>query len=316
MNDPFDYYQMMNFGASDYNGGVVYTFKGNLLGNDEPTMEILENSWKGFANSYMGVMKLSELLALIPNTVDKAIYTYNVTAVHGSWNAVNNLNSADAKLDPMQPFLIRNRYAAADVKLNYASTVYNPTINSISSAPRRAADNNITMAQINIANENSADYVIVAEDSEFTPAFDNGYDASKFMNEEVNLYVEAEEKMSIFATNNLENTTMGVSSVLGGKYTMTFSNVKGDNLMLVDKLTGARVAMVEGNTYEFEVAANTVNDRRFVVVPMAKMPTAIENTEAVKSAKGVYTITGQFVGEDINVLPAGVYVVDGVKVVK
>lgn len=317
INDPFEYYQMMNFDATTPSG-VVYTFTGSLLGNSEPTMQILENSWKGFANSYMGVMQLSELLKLIPNTVDKAIYTYNVDAVHGSWEPVTNLNSNGAKLNPMQPFLIRNRYDAAEVALDYGKTVYYPTTGETppASAPSRAAVNDITMAKITIANENSTDYVIVAEDNEFTPSFDNGYDASKFMNDEVNLYVEAEEKMSIFATDKLENTTLGVSSVLGGKYTITFSDVNGDNFVLVDNMTGAQIAMTEGSSYEFEMAANTVNNHRFEIVAAAKMPTAIENTEVKANAKGVYTLMGQYVGENINKLPAGVYVVNGVKIVK
>ena len=124
--------------------------------------------------------------------------------------------------------------------------------------------------------------------------------------------------MSIFATDNLENTYVGFQSVNGGNYTIEFANVQGEELTLIDHETGAQVAMVEGNTYEFTAAANSVNDYRFEIVESAKLPTAIENTEAVKSAKGVYTITGQYVGEMNvwNTLPAGIYVVNGEKRVK
>ena len=76
--------------------------------------------------------------------------------------------------------------------------------------------------------------------------------------------------------------------------------------------------MVEGATYEFNADANTVNDYRFEIVETNNAPTALENTEAVKSAKGIYTLTGQYMGE-MNVwnsLPAGVYVVNGEKRVK
>lgn len=317
LNSPFEYYQMMNFDATTA-AGVVYTFKGNLLGNSEPVMQVLENSWKGFANSYMGVMKLSELLALIPDGVDKAVYTYDVKAAYASWNPVTNLNAATATLNPMQPFLIRNRYDAANVELDYAATVYNPALGIVpNAAPRRNTSvSDLSKAKITVANENSTDYVIIAESEEFTPAFDNGYDASKFMNDEVNLYVEDDEKMSIFATNNLENTMLGVSSVLGGNYTMSFSNVSGNNYVLIDNLTGAQTAIIEGNSYEFEIKANTVNSHRFAIVPASKIPTAIENAGVKANVKGVYTLMGQYVGEKIDKLPAGVYVVDGVKVVK
>ena len=138
------------------------------------------------------------------------------------------------------------------------------------------------------------------------------------MNDDVNMYVTADEKMAIFATDNLENTYVGLSTVKGGNYTITFANVQGEELTLIDHETGAKVAIAEGNTYAFTAAANAVNDYRFEVVGAAKLPTAIENTEAVKSAKGIYTITGQYLGE-MNVwnsLPAGVYVVNGEKRVK
>ena len=316
LNDPFEYYQMLNFVATTP-AGVEYTMKGRLLGNSEPTMNILENSWKGFANSYLGQVKLSELLALIPNTVDKAIYTYDVNATYATWNPVTNLNAATMMLDPMQPFLIRNRYEAAEVEMDYERAVYNPALGipNPASAPRRAV-NTWTMVDILVSGENCNDHIVVAEGEDFSADFDNGYDASKFMNEGINMYISADEKMAIFATDNLENTYVGLQTINGGNYTIEFANVQGEELTLIDHETGARVAMVEGATYEF--TANGTNDYRFEIVGRQNMPTAIENTEAVKSAKGVYTITGQYVGEMNvwNTLPAGVYVVNGEKRVK
>ena len=45
-------------------------------------------------------------------------------------------------------------------------------------------------------------------------------------------------------------------------------------------------------------------------------PTEETVEETVNAPKAIYTIMGQYVGQDWNTLPAGVYVVDGVKVVK
>ena len=321
MNDPFEYYQLLDFVATSPTSGTKYTMEGNLLGNSEPTMEILENSWKGFANSYMGQISLAELLKLIPSSVDKAIYTYDVTAKNATYEPVTNLNSAKMMLNPMQPFLIRNRNAAANVELDYEHAVYNPTLGianpSPASAPSRALVN-MTMATMLISGEDCKDKVIIAANEDFTSAFDNGYDASKFMNDGINMYVSADEKMAIFATDNLNNTYVGLQTVNGGNYTIEFVDVQGAELTLVDHETGAQVAMVEGATYEFTAAANSTNDYRFEIVEPAKLPTAIENAEAVKSPKGVYTITGQYVGEMNvwNTLPAGIYVVNGEKLVK
>ena len=43
---------------------------------------------------------------------------------------------------------------------------------------------------------------------------------------------------------------------------------------------------------------------------------ALETVIANVSSTGVYSLLGQYLGEDVNVLPAGIYVVNGKKVVK
>ena len=320
MAEPFAYYQMYNY-ATTANTKVI--MKGQLFGNDSPELSVRGNFWNGYANTYMGPMNILALIDMIPDEVQKAIYLYDITSDQTSWEPLNLLDatSTDA-IQPMQPFLIRNTNAAGVVPVDYADAVYYPTTGETkpgaAPAPRRAAASNITKAKLIVKGENCIDRVTVAESADFSAEFDNGYDAAKYMNDGINMYVSADEKMSIFATDNLENTYVGFQSVNGGNYTIEFANVQGEELTLIDYETGARVAMVEGTTYEFNADANTVNDYRFEIVGRANMPTAIDNTEAVKSAKGVYTITGQYVGEMNvwNTLPAGVYVVNGEKRVK
>ena len=74
--------------------------------------------------------------------------------------------------------------------------------------------------------------------------------------------------------------------------------------------------MEEGASYEFAAQPNSIIEGRFEIVGRNNAPTAIENTEVKANVKGIYTITGQYVGEDFKALPAGVYVVNGVKIVK
>lgn len=313
MATPFEYYQMQH---NTSNLGTIVTMKGQLFGNESPVFDIKGQSWNGFANSYMAPISAEQLIALIPATVDKSfqIYEINTLTNKGSWKAVSLLELEDIR--PMQAFLIRNTKAAADVTVDYAQAVYNPA--TPNAAPARRAVNNMTKAKLIVKGENCIDRVIVAEDDQFSAEFDNGYDAAKYMNDGINMYVSADEKMSIFATDDLSNTYVGLQTVNGGTYTIEFANVQGEELTLIDHETGAQVAMVEGNTYEFTAAANSTNDYRFEIVEPAKLPTAIENAEAVKSAKGIYTITGQYVGEMSvwNTLPAGIYVVNGEKLVK
>ena len=315
LDQAFEYYQMLHNTATV---GTKVTFKGNLVGNDCPAPVVRAHYWNGYANSYSAPIDGSALLAQIPAPADKAfyLYEYDVVSEKFSWVAKSNLSIRE--IQPMQPFLIRNpKDDEVALALNYAAAVYNPATTP-SNAPARSVANNMTKVEFIVRGEAGVDHVIVAQDDEFSAAFDNGYDVTKYMNDDVNMYVTADEKMAIFATDNLENTYVGLSTVKGGNYTITFANVQGREFTLIDHETGARVLMVEGNTYEFTAAANATNDYRFEIVESAKMPTAIENAEAVKSAKGIYTITGQFMGEMSvwNSLPAGVYVVNGEKRVK
>lgn len=315
LDQAFEYYQMEHNTATV---GTKVTFKGKLVGNDCPAPVIRPNFWNGYANSYSAPIDGAALLALIPAPADKAFYLYeqDVLTLKFAWVAQSNLHLNN--IQPMQPFLLRNPSADdAALALNYAAAVYTPATTPNNAPARRVADD-MTKVEFVVRGENGVDHVIVAQDDEFSDAFDNGYDVTKYMNDDVNMYVTADEKMAIFATDNLENTYVGFSTVKGGNYTITFANVQGEELTLIDHETGAQVAMVEGNTYEFTAAANATNDYRFEVVGAAKMPTAIENAEAVKSVKGIYTITGQYLGEMSvwNSLPAGVYVVNGEKRVK
>ena len=319
MADPFNYYQMINYGTVMNNTKVI--MNGSLVGNIIPQLNVRANAWNGYANSCTAPMNINVLLSEIPNSVQKAIYLLDITAQQTTWIPRTNLNEDEPNMQniaPLQPFLICNELAAANVNVSYEYAVYNPNMGIGNPAPARRLANYMTKAKMVVKGEGCVDRVIVAEDDEFSAEFDNGYDAVKYMNDGVNMYITADKKMSIFATDDLNNTYVGLQTVKGGNYTIEFANVQGEELFLIDHETGAQVAMVEGATYEFTADANSANDYRFEVVSPRKVTTAIENAEAVKSAKGIYTITGQYVGEMSvwNSLPAGIYVVNGEKLVK
>lgn len=314
MAEPFTYYQMQH-NAPEI--GTMVRMYGKLYGNTSPELNIKASRWNAFANSFSAPIDGQTLINLIPNSVDKTFYLYDITKDQAVWKSYTLLNiNMQGGIRPMQPFLIRNTQGAANVTVDYQQAVYNPAITAAAGAPARRTLDEITKAELIVSGENCADYLLVAENDQFTAEFDNGYDAAKYMNDGINMYVSANEKMSVFATDNLENTYVGFQAVKAGAYTIEFANVQGEELILIDLETGARVAMTEGNTYEF--TANEANDYRFQITKISKVATDIENTEAVKSATGIYTITGQYMGEMNvwNTLPAGVYVVNGEKRVK
>ena len=118
------------------------------------------------------------------------------------------------------------------------------------------------------------------------------------------------------ATDNIDRTVLAFAAGEATEYTISFEGVEGNEFTLRDIVTGAMVSMTEGATYTFTQEANTTNAARFEILGSAKLPTAIENVDAEAKAHGIYTIAGQFVGNDFNALSAGVYVVNGVKIVK
>jgi hypothetical protein len=97
---------------------------------------------------------------------------------------------------------------------------------------------------------------------------------------------------------------------------MSFKNVEGTEYAIRDNVTGQVYAIEEGASFGFAAQPNSTAENRFEIVSIHKVPTAVENTESAAKAHGIYTMLGQYVGEDFNALPAGVYVVDGVKIVK
>ena len=301
-----------------------YKLEGELVGNVNAELEA-DLHWTPFANSYTAEVDLTAMLTAIKNEnlgVYPAIYLAvpsGVGAAEGAytWKAfeIEDAEDDNVKMNPMQAFILLNNGAAQVETINYASMVYAPAVPGSAPAPARrtaSARENTAKLRIFVTNEEGiSDNMKLRENANVT-AFE------KFMNDDVNIYAMADMKASIVAAEDINNTYVGFSTVKGGKFTISFANVEGREFTLVDHETGARVAMVEGNTYEFTAAANSTNDYRFEIVESAKLPTAIENTEAVKSAKGVYTITGQYVGEMNvwNTLPAGIYVVNGEKRVK
>ena len=322
-NKPFATYELLANRGYDKNApsvGPKYTFAGKLVGNDNATLNV-NTYWTPFTNSYSASIDVPAMWDVVKagQIVDEFIYIATPGGLGTyTWKAVDSETDgySTMKLAPMQAFILKKTLGSTqteDVVLNYKDMVYDP---SPATAPARRVNRSSDFSArmvITVENENG-----VWDELQLRETATNVKAAEKYMNADVNIYATTDMKDAILATENLENTYVGFSTVKGGQYTISFANVEGREFTLIDHETGARVLMVEGNTYEFTAAANATNDYRFEIVESAKMPTAIENAEAVKSAKGIYTITGQYLGE-MNVwnsLPAGVYVVNGEKRVK
>lgn len=311
LDKPFNAYNLMAYRGPSAAAPTI-TISGELVGNMNAPLNA-NMKWNTFANSYTAEIDAPALINYL------AQHSQNIDPI--IWVAENSGNSSitwGAKeaddiesLKPMQAFLLRNANYVETTAINYADMVYGFSGNNAPRRDRIASDNTAKIC-VNVANENGTwDDVVLRENV-------NTRIVEKYLNRDINIYIVDGEKNDIVAYEDLENTYVGFSTVKGGNFTISFTKAEGREFDLIDLETGARFAASEGETYSFSAAANYANDYRFKLVERAKMPTAIENTEVKANVKGIYTITGQFLGEMNvwNTLPAGVYVVNGAKLVK
>jgi hypothetical protein len=315
LNQPFAAYDLLANRLPSAAAPTI-TIAGELVGNDNGALNA-NMKWNPYANSYTAEIDAEALVNALKGSsnIADAIYVAKQNA-NGTitWNVKAGGLEAGLKLQPMQAFMLLNNKNVEAAAIDYASMVYGPATAAApaAGAPRRRVANYSAMVTINVANEEGTWDDVDLRENEEAKSYE------KYLNDDINIYVVADEKNDFIAAEDLAGTYVGFSTVNGGNFTINFANVEGREFDMIDMETGAKVAVMEGATYEFTAAANTVADYRFKLVERNNAPTAIDNTEAVKSAKGIYTITGQYLGEMNvwNTLPAGVYVINGEKRVK
>ncbi len=313
---------------------VEYTFTGVLAGgNDNNSLQFQRDGYHFFGNSYTGHISVDKLVEQImgDSEIDGTVWVwgadqnYHAVPLLALRNNPAAFQDYQKEIAPMETFVLKhNVTTTGSTELNYASAVWgNPRYASLTGAaagaPRRAIANENTHVRVVVTAENGkSDEVMLFEDALCSDDFDNGYDGTKYMNENaLNMYATVNgNNYSFVATDNIEGKKLTINTVNEVNYTMSFVNVNGEEYAIRDNATGAVIAIEEEATYQFAAQPNSVVEDRFEVVGIQKITTAIENTEAKASAKGIYTIMGQYVGEDFDLLPAGIYVVNGVKIVK
>ncbi len=315
--------------TSESTQGTIFTFKGTLVGNEDGQMNFNHMGFNFFANSYTAPINISTLLAGFSDDVRATIYIYDQ-----SRNRISGVSKADFSgyftpaftvIPSMQAFFVfTEEQTAVTEEIDYLDAVWNNTAsNAPLNAPTRLMDNGLfKRAIINVTSQNGAsDQVNLVGEDRFSADFDNGYDAVKFMNSGLNIYAKtATHSLQNIFTDNLEGTFIGfAANETDNMYTLSFEGVAGEPMAIKDLMTGIITVMTEGNTYTFTQAEESTIDNRFQIVGINQMPTAIDNVEGgAVSADGIYSITGQYVGtvDMWNEIPSGIYIVNGVKLVK
>jgi hypothetical protein len=331
LGTPFKGYNLTNWATAK---GTVYEFYGNIIGNGDGKANFTGRGYNFCGNSYTAPIDIVKMLQDIKNntTVDVeptiTIYDtendkYQAVTVASIENASWMGTPVFTQIAPMQGFFLnlRTNEAGEYEVIDYSNSVWgNPSIATGGMlAPARHEANDNKGIRMVVAANGREDDVLMVESEDYTATFDDGADATKKMSERsFNLYANINnEKQAVVATNNMENTILGFESVEGGEYTIRFytNDVEGEYYLL-DIVTGAKMAIANDAEYKFAQDANVANAARFEIVSVAKVTTSIENVEEAAKATGIYTITGQYIGRDFTILPAGVYVINGQKVVK
>ena len=317
---------------------VVYTFKGHLVGNVNESLNFTSQGYNFFGNSYTGYISVAALVdqLMAHADIDAAIWmwdtnnqTYKVVTLGGLKAAIEGgyVNAMYPKwqqeIAPMQTFILRlpNTTSAA-TEVDYASAIWgNPRYgNTPASAPARRQAIEGTIIRMAVTADNGmSDDILFMENDNYSDSFEKGFDGTKFMNEDaINMYASVEgENYGAVATDNLAGKTLTIQTTNDVNYTLSFDAVLGEGEYAIrDNVTNQVITIEEGAIYEFAAQPNSVVEGRFEIVSVAEVATAIENTEVKANVKGIYTIMGQYLGENFDILPAGVYVVNGVKIVK
>lgn len=333
---PFQCYQLGSTNAKD--APVTYDFVVDLMGNANAPLNF-KTGWNPYANSYTAPIDiksfLTDVLADFPDgNISATIYLYKDLGNDTyTWQGINLGNvgmtyrvrengamvkkTYDSSIEPMQAFIMKLAQGdEANAVIDYKDNIYNPAMGVENSAPSRL-NNNLTEMQIGVYNDNYWDNISIIESDNFSAAFDNGYDAEKYgRNNGICLYVlQGDTRLERIATDNVGGLFIGIDAPQAGTYTLDFSDINGLEYALVDMSNNTSLAITEGMQYNFYAEAGA-NDYRFHLVKVAQMPTDANNAELVSIKKGIYTLTGIYMGEDMNRLPAGVYIVNGEKFVK
>jgi len=305
------------------------SFAGKLVGNKDAILNMPRQEFHFVANSWVAPINTIEVLNQVgklsnndATEVALKIFIPETKTINGekhsggTFKDINKITLEDeqeawGKIAPMQAFFLFANEPTT-ITLSYEQAAWNTMLAAKSAAPKRimGEEENVKVRIRLTAKDGHEDNVTLKEGESFH--------STKMMNESpnVNIYVDSEAgNYSTFVTEDLEGTTLKIQTNDQTEYTLSFDRLKGETLAIKDLETGAITTMTAENTYTFKATANTTI-RRFVIT-RKEVPSSVEDI-TVSGVKGVYTIMGQFLGEnvDLNTLPQGIYVIDGQKYIK
>lgn len=186
----------------------------------------------------------------------------------------------------MQGFYVKANSAGSTLTLNYERLVWNATHSNTPLRAKRAEEQQKGSLCVMVEADGWRDQVFLLESEEYDAAFENGYDAHKLMQGNLNIFtVEGEEALAVDATNRIAGTKIGVRTGEETAYTLTFGALNGETeWSLFDAETKETIDIEEGAQYTFFAEPNSEIRDRFYITERNDAPAVTTDIEAANNS--------------------------------
>lgn len=291
--------------------GILIEHKGQLASNGDQVLNLsytatsAEPGINVLANSYTAPIDITKFVDTdFSPGVEATIYLFNT----GSKNDVKDhpeLNGdlagqfiaipiylagtvkdgflLPAVIPAMQGFYVKANSAGSTLTLNYERLVWNATHSNTPLRAKRAEEQQKGSLCVMVEADGWRDQVYLLEAEEYDAAFENGYDAHKLMQGNLNIFtLEGEEALAVDATNHIAGTKIGVRTGEETAYTLTFGALSGETeWSLYDAQAQETIAIEEGTQYTFFAEPNSEIRDRFYITERNDAPAITTDLEKV-----------------------------------
>ncbi len=289
--------------------GLLIEHKGQLASNGNRVLDLsytatsAEPGINVLANSYTAPIDIKQFVDGDFSGVEATIYLFNT----GSKNDVKDHPELNGDLagqfiaipihqagemvgsfqlpyvvPAMQGFYVKAN-SAGTLTLNYERLVWNATHENTPLRAKRAEEQKKGSLCVMVEADGWRDQVYLLESEEYDAAFENGYDAHKLMQGNLNIFtLEGEEALAVDATNRIAGTKIGVRTGEETAYTLTFGALSGETeWSLFDAQAQETIAIEEGMQYTFFAEPNSEIRDRFYITERNDAPAITTDLENV-----------------------------------
>ena len=290
-----------------------YWQQGTLVASENQTISGLNwqsggtanpNNENLLANSWMAPIKISAMESTDFVNTEATIYIFNSTSASAYTGLASNYSSytpgtaGDNIIPSMQSFSVfTNATGGSSVTLDYNKIVYQPalsgTVPGPNRAPRRLVAEEANKIRLFVHAESGyGDQLYMWERSDFSEAFENGWDGHKLFGESVAPQLFAlspDGDLAINCIPTFEGVQMGFKAgEQDNSYTFTFEySDEAQPLYLLDINTNTYTQITSDTSYSFTTTDTDVHNRFVLTYNAPSTPTALETTPAVTTGKKV-----------------------------